>query len=149
MTTKTSDKIISFLEKNSPATPKEIVDYLGITKQAVFRHLSRLIKNQIILKNGKPPKVFYFINIKKDKTFVINDTSCKTSADNITPERNTGKINMQTNLTNKFFDINKFPAIEGMLVFPISMSRISNESQNAKKYWEYIQFIKKAVIFFI
>jgi len=47
---------------------------------------------------------------------------------------------------NTFFDINKFPVMEGMLVFPISMSRISNESQNAKKYWEYLGHINPSKI---
>lgn len=42
------------------------------------------------------------------------------------------------NLINQFFDINKLPSEEGILVFPISMSRISN-SQNAKKCWEYMK----------
>ncbi len=42
------------------------------------------------------------------------------------------------NLTNQFFDINKLPPEEGILVFPISMSRISN-SQSAKKCWEYMK----------
>jgi len=41
------------------------------------------------------------------------------------------------NLINTFFDINKLPPEEGILVFPISMSRISN-SQNAKNCWEYV-----------
>ncbi|MGM5480434.1 MAG: hypothetical protein ACQESC_03160 [Nanobdellota archaeon] len=41
-------------------------------------------------------------------------------------------------LTNQFFDINKLPAKEGILVFPISMGRISN-SQNAKHCWEYMK----------
>ena len=42
------------------------------------------------------------------------------------------------NLTNQFFDINKLPAEEGILVFPISMSRISN-SQSTKKCWAYMK----------
>ncbi|HLD15281.1 MAG TPA: hypothetical protein VJB94_01750 [Candidatus Nanoarchaeia archaeon] len=44
----------------------------------------------------------------------------------------------KTNLTNRFFDINKLPPEDGILVFPISMSRISN-AQNAKKCWEYVK----------
>ncbi|MDP2666371.1 MAG: hypothetical protein Q8P05_02640 [Candidatus Diapherotrites archaeon] len=40
-------------------------------------------------------------------------------------------------LTNSFFDINKLPAEEGILVFPISMSRISN-IQDAKHCWDYL-----------
>ncbi len=42
-----------------------------------------------------------------------------------------------------FFDINKFPAKEGLVVFPISMSRISN-SQSGDIYFNYIEeFTKK------
>lgn len=41
-------------------------------------------------------------------------------------------------LTNQFFDINKLPAKEGILLFPISMSRISN-SQNAKSCFEFMK----------
>jgi len=40
--------------------------------------------------------------------------------------------------TNKIFDINKLPAQPGILVFPISMSRISN-AQNAKMCWKYLR----------
>jgi hypothetical protein len=43
-----------------------------------------------------------------------------------------------TDLTNKFFDINKLPAEWGILLFPISMSRIAN-AQNPKNCLEYVQ----------
>lgn len=49
---------------------------------------------------------------------------------------------------NQFFDINKLPPEEGILVFPISMSKIST-SQNAKKcfdYMEHFTFKKKSKI---
>jgi hypothetical protein len=49
-------------------------------------------------------------------------------------------------LTNQFFDINKFPPNEGMIVFPISMSRISNDSQCAKTYWKYIEHFNPSKI---
>ncbi|MEA2701804.1 MAG: hypothetical protein QOE22_513 [Candidatus Parcubacteria bacterium] len=39
-------------------------------------------------------------------------------------------------IENQVFDINKLPAEPGILVFPISMSRISN-AQSAKECWEY------------
>lgn len=39
---------------------------------------------------------------------------------------------------NKIYDINKLPAEPGILVFPISMSRISN-AQSAKACWEHIK----------
>lgn len=46
---------------------------------------------------------------------------------------------------NEFYDINKFPTEEGILLFPISMSRISN-SQNAEIYFSYIQDFTKKII---
>ena len=45
---------------------------------------------------------------------------------------------MRQHLVNQFFDINKLPPEEGILVFPISMSRISN-AQSAKDCWEYMK----------
>ncbi len=51
----------------------------------------------------------------------------------------------KADLTNKFFDINKFPSSEGLLIFPISMSRISN-SQNAKKCFEYMKIFSPSKI---
>ncbi len=50
---------------------------------------------------------------------------------------------MKEKLKNKFFDINRLPKEEGLLIFPISMSRISN-SQNGSKYFDIINdFAKK------
>ncbi len=39
---------------------------------------------------------------------------------------------------NKIYDINKLPAQPGILIFPISVSRISN-AQSAKACWEYVK----------
>ncbi len=47
---------------------------------------------------------------------------------------------------NEFHDINKLPSSEGLLVFGISMGRISN-SQSAKKCFEYMgNFLKKIIV---
>ena len=45
---------------------------------------------------------------------------------------------MSKSPVNKFFDINKLPSEEGILVFPVSMSRIST-SQSAKSCWEHMR----------
>ena len=42
-------------------------------------------------------------------------------------------------------DFTRFPEERGMLVFPISLSRISN-SQSAKMYWEYVQLLEKKIV---
>ena len=46
---------------------------------------------------------------------------------------------------NKFFDINQFPHQEGILVFPISISKIGN-IQSAKKCFNYIKSIENKII---
>ncbi|MCC6639352.1 hypothetical protein IT409_02225 [Candidatus Falkowbacteria bacterium] len=48
-------------------------------------------------------------------------------------------------LTNKFFDINKLPAEWGIILFPISMSRIAN-SQSPDACLEYIRKISPSKI---
>jgi hypothetical protein len=47
---------------------------------------------------------------------------------------------------NEFFDINKFPTEEGMLIFGISMSQVSN-IQNAKKCFSYIEKLVEKIIY--
>lgn len=46
---------------------------------------------------------------------------------------------------NAFFDINKFPQEEGLLVFGISMSRIGN-AQSAAKCFEYVESLIPKII---
>lgn len=46
---------------------------------------------------------------------------------------------------NEFFDINKLPPKEGILLFPISMSRISN-AQSATKCWEYMKIFSPSKV---
>jgi len=64
MTTDTSDKIIKYIGKKGQSTAKDLANYLGISSQALFKQLAKLLKNEKIYKVGKPPKVFYFINKK-------------------------------------------------------------------------------------
>jgi len=58
-------QIIAFVKQKNEVSAKEIVDLLGITESAVFRHLKTLIENDELAKTGTPPRVFYFINPKK------------------------------------------------------------------------------------
>ncbi len=52
---------------------------------------------------------------------------------------------LKEDLENKFFDINKFPKEPGLLIFPISMSRIFN-AQSGKKYFEWLEFFEAKAI---
>ncbi|EKD24466.1 MAG: hypothetical protein ACD_81C00009G0004 [uncultured bacterium] len=61
MKTDTAQKIKDFIAEKKEATPKEIGDFLGITPDAVFKQLKKIIERGEIKKIGAPPKVFYSI----------------------------------------------------------------------------------------
>lgn len=81
MTTDTSDKIVGYIKKNRQVTAKGLTDYLGISKQALFKQLAKLLKNDLIYKIGKPPTVFYLIKEsykrKTDNAFGIDHSEEK------------------------------------------------------------------------
>lgn len=63
----TKQKIINFIKDRGQVTAKEIVDEIGITRQALFRHhLNKLVEAKIIEKRGKSPKVFYSIKEEQE-----------------------------------------------------------------------------------
>lgn len=62
----TKKNIINFIKNKGSVTAKDIIDTFGLSRQAVQKHLSELIKSEQIEKTGSTPKVFYSIkNIKK------------------------------------------------------------------------------------
>jgi hypoxanthine-guanine phosphoribosyltransferase len=65
MKNNTSEKIVQFIGQKGQISVKEITNYLGISKQAVFKHLARLLHEGKINKTGKPPIVFYSIALQK------------------------------------------------------------------------------------
>ncbi len=78
MKTDTSQKIINYLEKKGQSTAKELVGYLAISRQALFKHhLGKLLEKGEIIKLGKPPKVFYSLKekstLKKEKIDLNDD----------------------------------------------------------------------------
>ncbi|MFH0923984.1 MAG: hypothetical protein V1825_04605 [Candidatus Falkowbacteria bacterium] len=67
MANKTADKIIEYIKNKKQVAAGELVDYLGISRQALFKHhLSKLLQNGVLVKTGKPPKVFYLLKEKKE-----------------------------------------------------------------------------------
>ncbi len=61
----TSEKIEDFIKEKEQVSAKEIINRFEISKQAVFKHLSKLLQEEKIKKIGRPPRVFYFIPEKK------------------------------------------------------------------------------------
>lgn len=67
METGTLQKILNFIKQRGEVTAKEMVDEIGITRQALFRHhLSKLLEAGVIEKRGRPPKVFYSLKEKQE-----------------------------------------------------------------------------------
>jgi len=66
MTTDTADKILAFIKAQKRVSPKEIIEHLGFSSQAVYKQLTKLLEQGIIDKVGKPPKVFYLLADKKE-----------------------------------------------------------------------------------
>lgn len=62
MDIKTKTKIVNYLTEKKQASAKELSDFLNISRQALYKQLTKLISNKKISKIGRPPKVLYFIN---------------------------------------------------------------------------------------
>jgi len=61
MKTQTREKIVDFVAKSERATPKSIIEHVGLTPPAVFKQLGKLLRDGVLKKQGRPPKVFYFV----------------------------------------------------------------------------------------
>tara|TARA_R110002050_G_scaffold244268_1_gene380871 strand:+ start:26780 stop:27736 length:957 start_codon:yes stop_codon:yes gene_type:complete len=53
------EKILQYLKVHLEASPKEIADAVGCSRQLVHRYLTQLLANSQVEKIGKPPLVFY------------------------------------------------------------------------------------------
>jgi hypothetical protein len=53
------EKIIAFIRSQGEASPKEIADYFGLSRQMTHRYLKALLGQGKLEKMGLPPKVFY------------------------------------------------------------------------------------------
>jgi hypothetical protein len=99
MTTDTSQKISQYLKEKGQATAAEMVEYLGISRQALFKQLAKLQKNNKIYKIGRPPKVFYFITDKTiSGTARIQNTADQAISGNVSivADKNYDTINKET-----------------------------------------------------
>jgi len=66
----TKEKIVEYIENRGSVSAKDLINYIGISKQAIFLHLKKLIEDGLISKVGNPPVVFYVLNNSKE--FVHN-----------------------------------------------------------------------------
>ncbi|MEZ4753760.1 MAG: winged helix-turn-helix transcriptional regulator [Bdellovibrionota bacterium] len=69
---KTKRKILDFLRQNLKARPHDLTNQIGISPQALHRHLKQLQEQNQIEKFGKPPHVFYKLLGIKSEVLNIN-----------------------------------------------------------------------------
>ena len=55
------EKIISYIRKAKAAQARDLVAWLGISSQAVHRHLKALVAEGRLTKTGSPPRVLYSV----------------------------------------------------------------------------------------
>ena len=55
----TKDKIIKYLKTHQIATGNELCSYLGVTRQALNKHLKELINNSLVIKTGTTKNAIY------------------------------------------------------------------------------------------
>jgi DNA-binding Lrp family transcriptional regulator len=56
---KTSEKILKLVAEKMQITASALANELGISKQAIYKHLPELLSSGQLTKIGRPPKVFY------------------------------------------------------------------------------------------
>jgi DNA-binding transcriptional ArsR family regulator len=57
--TNTKQRILDYVAQFGEVSPHQLVTYLGISPQALFRHLKALMESNQLTKLGAPPKVYY------------------------------------------------------------------------------------------
>src|SRR3989339_1394958 len=73
MFTETGNNIVKYIKERQEATAKELVDFLLISPQAVFRQLKKLQERGQITKFGSPPRVFYVLAGEKQIAIELLD----------------------------------------------------------------------------
>lgn len=74
MKTDTKQKILAYIKENKLVSAKDIIGHFGLNATGIFRHLGSLIKQGLITKQGKPPKVFYLpTDFKKQNSSIIQN----------------------------------------------------------------------------
>lgn len=68
---KETKKILEIIESYEPIRATEIVKKLKVSTKTVYKHLSKLLDEQLIKKIGSTPKVFYIVNTTVDSDLQI------------------------------------------------------------------------------
>jgi len=70
--TNTRSRLLKYIQNEAPVRVKDIVQEFGLSAEMVHRHLKKLLNENLIIKKGKAPRVFYFpaTNLQISRDFV-------------------------------------------------------------------------------
>lgn len=78
MKTDTRKKLLAYIKNRHSVSAKEMAEHLDISRQALFKHLAILLRDNEVKKSGRPPKVFYAIStIPKSVVIIETDAATK------------------------------------------------------------------------
>ena len=81
----TTEKIINYVKEMRQVSGKELFDHFELSDRAIRKQLKKLFENGILIKSGKPPKVFYSVKEKNKK--YENDLHIESNHENVINER--------------------------------------------------------------
>lgn len=107
----TKKNIVNFIKNKGSVTAKEIIDTFSLSRQAVQKHLSELIKSEEIKKTGSTPKVFYSIkNVKEIEQIIeINPETKKIIEENYLIITSAGEMKTGVDGFSYWCERNKLP----------------------------------------
>lgn len=83
----TKDQIIKYIKENDKVTVNKLTEVFSIERRMIHYHLSKLIKDEKLVKVGIPPKVYYSVNAKSKverREYLLNFDEIKIINDNFT-----------------------------------------------------------------
>jgi anti-sigma regulatory factor (Ser/Thr protein kinase) len=113
---KTIEKVLKFLHDRKSASGTEIAEHLGITRQAVNKHLKVLVQNGNIQKKGTTKAAIYFPSSSKLKNTQIKsfkkELNIKGLNEDEVFEQVNAVLNLQKNLRQNVFEILQYTFTE-------------------------------------
>ncbi|MCK5319925.1 hypothetical protein KAJ61_00880 [Candidatus Parcubacteria bacterium] len=70
---KEAEKVLEIIKSYGPVRSTEIVKILNVSTKTAYKHLSKLLDEQLIKKTGITPKVFYSVNKTIDLDLILPD----------------------------------------------------------------------------
>lgn len=68
MITNTRDRVIDYIRYHGQARVHDLHQSLGISKVAVHKQLKKLLQEELLVRRGKPPLVFYTLPLQAEVT---------------------------------------------------------------------------------